>query len=343
VKSLNLSPDSTLVTQHKKSATELAEDAQAIAKGKLTVRILSDVCPLEHRKRKCRVILRNLSFQATEQNIATKLSKFGPLVEVLIPRVAVASTKPASKSASASSEENATKLKPRGFAFVTFLCENDAKQAVNGGCAGLKICNREIAIDFCQNKHTFTTDYGVEMPNPVVEKFDSEDKVAVVDDVRSDSGESSAGDEGKDTGEDASDGGESEGDEDDESEDENVNQSDGSVSEEEGNDDEEEETSEGDKTEQVSDVKEGRTVFVRWVMHNIHYYISDQFTYCRDLPFDCTEGDIKKAFKRFGDVDLVAIVKGKNFVLYTFNIVLCRRKLCNQYYYIMLYVYIFAL
>ena len=45
-------------------------------------------------------------------------------------------------------------LRPKGFGFVTFLCEKDALTAVEKS-SGLKICNREVAIDFCMNKESF--------------------------------------------------------------------------------------------------------------------------------------------------------------------------------------------
>ena len=47
------------------------------------LRRVCDITDLSLRKRKCRVIVRNLSFLATEVNVADKLGKFGPLVEVI--------------------------------------------------------------------------------------------------------------------------------------------------------------------------------------------------------------------------------------------------------------------
>ena len=59
---------------------------------RLLARRLSDVTDMSLRKRNCRVIVRNLSFQAAEFNVADKLGKFGPLLEVASPRVTVALT-----------------------------------------------------------------------------------------------------------------------------------------------------------------------------------------------------------------------------------------------------------
>lgn len=67
-----------------KKSTPVPEMPEAILKGKekLLVRKLNDITEVDYRKRKCRLILRNLSFLATEANVADKMSKFGPLVEV---------------------------------------------------------------------------------------------------------------------------------------------------------------------------------------------------------------------------------------------------------------------
>ena len=65
-------------------------DAKTLPKGlQVRARLESDVSIPRLRKRKCRVIIRNLSFQATAENIATKMSKFGPLLEVNLPMVEV--------------------------------------------------------------------------------------------------------------------------------------------------------------------------------------------------------------------------------------------------------------
>ena len=124
------------------------------------------------RQRQCRVIVRNLSFLATETNVASKLSKFGPIVEVSIPRVSMISKKLKSKKflsksivenhqpmesediSDPSNSEEKTTLKSRGFAFVTFLCYADACAAA-ANSSGLRVCNREVAIDMCERKDIY--------------------------------------------------------------------------------------------------------------------------------------------------------------------------------------------
>ena len=123
----------------------------------LFTRTLADITEPLLRRKKCRLIIRNLSFQATEKNILDKLSKFGPVTEVSIPTTEVTvkssslqrhknksnqnDSNNINQNQSINSEHsaeisnhseitNTTKLVPRGFGFVTFLCEKDAKKAI---------------------------------------------------------------------------------------------------------------------------------------------------------------------------------------------------------------------
>lgn len=272
--------------------------------GKLMARLLSEVCELEHRKRKCRVILRNLSFQAIEENISSKLCKFGPLSEVYIPRVEVIRNTTDRKRKRGPDESDAVQgevvLKPRGFGFVTFLCESDAKSAVNGGCTGLRICNREFAIDFCQNKHTYTTDYSTLNGEEVGNDLEKESKgsfdsivygalVQVASDnnfdgesvVKKDEKEQHDLEDGEGNSEEDDSGSEEEGDGD-EGEDEEEGDEDAMSDMDNEDEDHADDNGDGDggggvvekgdenrydksDAEKPSDVIEGRTVFVRYV------------------------------------------------------------------------------
>ena len=78
---------------------------------RLVLRPLTALTAPDLRKRRCRVIVRNLSFEATERNVADKLGRFGPLVSVEVPKVA--------KEAAGAAAAAAAKMRPRGFAFVT--------------------------------------------------------------------------------------------------------------------------------------------------------------------------------------------------------------------------------
>jgi len=123
-------------------------------KERLVVRIVNDItCDDALRKRKNRLIIRNLSFQATEENIIDKLSKFGPIVEASIPKVFVPLHSSDDTKQSSTRKRKADKIitengkegkyKPRGYGFVTFLCHKDAMEAVKQGTS-IKICNRSV-------------------------------------------------------------------------------------------------------------------------------------------------------------------------------------------------------
>ena len=91
-----------------------------------------------------RVIVRNLSFKATEKDIADVFLRFGPLSDVHIPTV----TMPRHFN------PQATKQQSRGFGFLQFVLQADARKAVEGS-SGLVVCDREVAVDFSQAKKVY--------------------------------------------------------------------------------------------------------------------------------------------------------------------------------------------
>jgi RNA recognition motif-containing protein len=292
-------------------------------KRKLMCRAVKDVTPLDTRKQKCRLILRNLSFQATEENVATRLMKFGPLVEVTIPRLEVEHDDTGggnqftkirhNKKQLQDSAQKTTQLKPRGFAFVMFLCEKDATNAV-GGSEGLKICNREFALDFCQHK------YGYGFANEEEEKTADDDDNTDGDKEKDGSG--SDDDEDDDNSNDEKEDDDDSEDDKEEDDDNNSVSSDysgevmqvdddsdaesepgsemewnGSDSDSDDDDDEDQKKdtkkdSSAVKKPESNDVGEKKTVFVR------------------DLPFDADQSDVKKVFRQFGQVEFALIVLG---------------------------------
>ncbi|KAH8042626.1 hypothetical protein HPB51_024858 [Rhipicephalus microplus] len=86
------------------------------------------------KKRKPRLIVRNLSFKATEKTLRDCFSKYGSVVEVTIPK------KPDGKM--------------RGFAFVQFNETKSAIKAINGLNA-TEVLGRPIAVDFSLPKATY--------------------------------------------------------------------------------------------------------------------------------------------------------------------------------------------
>ncbi|KAM7298087.1 RNA-binding protein 28 [Ixodes scapularis] len=89
---------------------------------------------LARKKRKPRLIVRNLSFKANETVLRDCFGKYGDLVEVSIPK------KPDGKM--------------RGFAFVQFAETKSAIKAINGLNAS-NISGRPVAVDFCLPKATY--------------------------------------------------------------------------------------------------------------------------------------------------------------------------------------------
>eukprot|EP01034_Spumella_vulgaris_P022073 gene22073-28168_t len=271
------------------SAAEIEAAALAAKskKEKLVARTLADMTEVEYRKRKCRVILRNLSFQAIEQNVIDRMSKFGPLVSVEIPRTIIekvnANRRKATKTPKNEEEEEENAeggegespdqrtdnqvLRPKGFGFVTFLCEKDAKAAVEDS-AGLRVCNREVAIDFCMNKESYTK-YGIktaeeEAADEVAQATGEEDETGSKEDNEEEEEEEG---EGGEEGEEDSDG--------------------------EGEADESSSAEKADKDKPADDVQEGCTVFVR------------------GLPFDAEVADLKSAMRPFGRILMAIVVKDK--------------------------------
>lgn len=233
----------------------------------LSARLVKDITNEIDRKRKCRLIIRNLSFQAVEENIVTKFQKFGPIVEVNIPKVAVTITNSRNKKQSEQNQQDQQqqKLKPRGFGFITFLCANDAEKVVNGGCEGMKICNREFAVDFCLNRHAHEWEL----------KRDEEVKNSDSHEITSTNNNTSNVDEGNDNQENIDESKEDNEDDEDEEGDEEGNENDDNDEEnlkEDGDEDDDNENEDGNenvendenKKNKIEDVTEGRTIFVRY-------------------------------------------------------------------------------
>jgi nucleolar protein 4 len=283
------------------SAAGSSGPSQIPAGSLLIIRKLTDITEPALRRRKCRLIIRNLSFQATEQNILDKMSKFGPVVEVLIPKLEVQPDASNSKEGrrgqkrSRSKHERegegdddeehrelAAKLKPRGYAFVTFLCENDAKHVVSQNSGGsLKICNREVAVDFCTSKDFYEKGYahefaaaagGANSGNEDGHAETSAEAAGASELAKLQAHEEEDDDEETD----------GEGNDDDEAEEE-VNDA-----------NEVEPETKPTKVPKDNDSEEGRTVFLR------------------DLGFDVETEDIREVLEPFGRILFVAVVRDEH-------------------------------
>jgi nucleolar protein 4 len=292
-------PADTLEEQEKKQNT----------RGKLALRLEADITIARLRKRKCRVILRNLSFQATSDNVATRLSKFGPLVEVTLPMVemgteneedgrppdgspqAVAKRRRAKRAA-----QEGGRLRPRGYAFATFLCEKDATAAVTAATNAnnpLKICNRAVAVDFCESKDRYLREDEDEGDGAGASESRDQAQMDVnVEKIENGMEDSSniSSDSDSDSDSDSSD---SEGEKEVVVDDEN-DENDVVVDDENDEENKDEyEAPETETSEVPDDVGEGCTVFLR------------------DLAFDATVHDIRSALMQHGNIRRCFLVRDK--------------------------------
>ena len=275
-------------------------------KGKIVSKLFSDVTLEYLRKRKSRVIIRNLSFQATEENVMMKLLKFGPLVSVDIPRVAVTNTSSRKGKGPNDREE---KLRPRGFGFATFLCADDAKDVVSNS-AGLRVCNREVAIDFALSKDIYTREEEKEVaetemtPSALERQIEESDRgIPGSEDFSEDQADGAINHEieteedsdNKDVHEsdEISDGDDEDGSDEDGSDDDDDDDRDMDISEEVEQNGYDEWKDSHHKTKRDSDVNENCTLFIRGV------------------PFDASDEDVKKAFLVYGKIETALVVRDK--------------------------------
>ncbi len=119
-----------------------------------------DLFQLQAKKRTSRIIIRNLSFYATENNIRHVMQeKFGEVVEINLPLVPVKAEDDTSTNTNTDKNKKRKKQKQqqqhRGFAFVTFANQKSAHKAVEA-CASpdgqVLIKKRPVAIDFSVSK-----------------------------------------------------------------------------------------------------------------------------------------------------------------------------------------------
>lgn len=272
-------------------------------KEKLYARTVAQITPLDQRKRKCRLIIRNLSYLATEQNVLDKMSKFGPIVSVELPKKAAPERVETGKTRKFPVKDRSEpKEHSMGFGFVTFLCEADAQYVVEK-VAGLKVCNREVAVDFCMSKETYekfgkkqddTTEAGEEGSAASDGEKSDNDEESQRDDKEEGSDADDASDDASDAGSDvgSEDGSDVDSQASENLEEDDEEDSDADSDKEEGAEKEEEEKPKA-KKEPTEDVHEGCTVFVR------------------GLPFDADSNDLKFALGKYGRISLALVVKDK--------------------------------
>lgn len=173
------------VTKDKKPTIKLPEgtpgdDSKSVPTDELLL--------LQSKKRTSRVIIRNLSFYATENNIRQVMQeRFGEVIEINLPLVPLQNS------------QGKKKQQHRGFAFVTFANQNAANKAVEACASDEKVLikNRPIAIDFSVSKahhqrlqEEEKNETQTDTQNEAESDDDSEDAKENTDDVDDDDSES---------------------------------------------------------------------------------------------------------------------------------------------------------
>ncbi|KAJ9091072.1 hypothetical protein QFC20_007747 [Naganishia adeliensis] len=94
-----------------------------------------------------RLIIRNLAWNVTEQDLRTLFLPYGPILGINLPTVA-------SKLPHTDPSKPAPPPRARGFAFVWFLSKNDAEKAIEG-MNDKEVKERKIAVDWALSKEKF--------------------------------------------------------------------------------------------------------------------------------------------------------------------------------------------
>ncbi|XP_068025721.1 LOW QUALITY PROTEIN: RNA-binding protein 28 [Melanerpes formicivorus] len=225
--------------------------------------------------KKARLIIRNLSFKCSEEDLKKVFSPFGTVLEVNIPKKADG--------------------KLKGFAFVQLRTILEAAKALRG--VNMKeVKGRPVAVDWAVAKDKYRATQGNQHKGSEEEENEGkEEEKGVEEKVEEEQEEEEEGEEMEVDEEGSS---EEEDREDDEDEDESEEDDE----EEDEDDDEEEDEEEGGKggvtpkkpppkrPSSASDVSEGRTVFVR------------------NLSFDTEEEDLGELLEQFGELQYVRVV-----------------------------------
>ncbi|WVF70433.1 hypothetical protein IAT40_005223 [Kwoniella sp. CBS 6097] len=224
-----------------------------------------------------RLIIRNLAWDTTVQDLRAAFLPYGPIHTIDLP------TLPSKLPPSADPSRPPPPPRARGFAFVWFLTKKDAEQAiqgVNGKVLKTKSGKneREVAVDFALSKEKWEeAKKGDEPEKEEGSGSDESGSESGSDDDQSDSGS-------EDEEEDEND------DDDEESDDEDEDMSDDGEA---GEDEEDDEDEEEPVKPTLPSVDVGATLFIR------------------NLPFEATEQELNQLFRSFGPLRYARITMDK--------------------------------
>lgn len=218
-----------------------------------------------------RLIVRNLSFKATEASLIKAFSPYGKVLECTLPK------KPDGQM--------------RGFAFVQ-LCSKENAAKLMEEMNSKSIEGRPVAIDWCLSKDAFEKSNASEETANISEAHSEADSVAAEDleedEIEESDFVSAESEEGEDEVEESND-------EEDEEDGEEISQEEESVSE----------ASEDELNNSLENEEEEKPP------KSIYECDSSKTVFVRNISYDTTEENIKECFSQFGNVKYVKIVIDK--------------------------------
>jgi nucleolar protein 4 len=236
------------------------------------------------QKQSARVILRNLSFYATETHVRKAMSQYGTIVDIHLPLVPTTNHAEEGKK----TQQQRQQQQHRGFAFVTFEKSSQAHKAISAENPTIK--NRPVTIELSISKQHHQQLQKQNQQDPNKESNTSQEQPTMDDDstasTTSESDEHSDSDNASINSNSTSKLSESS-----EPEEENCSVKDKIV--EEGKTSIPHQGIENRSFQNLSDVQEQRTLFIR------------------NIPFDADRHSLFLLFKQFGKIEGIFIVKDK--------------------------------
>lgn len=238
------------------------------------------------QKQSARVILRNLSFYATDTHVRKAMSQYGTIVDIHLPLVPSLPTEP--KNHQEEKGRKPPQQHHRGFAFVTFENSTQAHKAVSAVNPTIK--NRPVTIELCISKqhHQQLQKQNLQDQNKE-SNVDSKEQPFMDDDATSTTSDS---DDHSDSDDASINSNKSKLSESSASEDENSSEEKDMIVAEEKSSILHQQT-EGKGYNNLNDVQEQRTLFIR------------------NIPFDADRHSLFLLFKPFGKIEGIFIVKDK--------------------------------
>jgi nucleolar protein 4 len=232
-------------------------------------------------KKTSRLIVRNLSFYAKESHIRKALESFGPIEDIHLPTVS-----------DKSDNKKGQKTFHRGFGFVTFVNVKDAQKCLEA--KEVEIYKRKVQIAKALHKAGYDKRAELERGEQKKDSKGADNKPAVPkeDEWHTKSIEN---DSAKDA----------------DSEEEEAGQNSGSDESSSEDDDDDQSASDEDPEDEDSIEADGKAKTRETATKDESAVAEKRSLFLRNLPFDVTRHDVFEAFRRFGRINGIYIVKDK--------------------------------